>query len=611
MKILKLLLIGAVGTFLVIARNGSAQEANESAAPAAQAETQTEAPKKKVSAKVEKARAERRSQRAKRAASKESKKAIPRSRLTRDEAEAAADRRDVLLAVGEDYTIDLEFEPSWETIQVGNPTVLGTQTIKARRQITLKPLKDGETTVQVRDADGNLKLVLNASVERSNLVRRAREIRDLLRDVEGINVRVVGSRVVIEGEVLVPGDYAVLLNIVRDKSFQEYVINNAKLSQVGLAVLAKKIEEECRKLPELAKVTTRVVNSQVVIEGNIMAEPDKEKIKQIADLYSPPVLPGVPQGLGAESGVRVAEGMPFYRIMVVVGGLPTDEGPVVQAPPPDPNAPPPGTVVPKQIRLTMHFVELTKDYGKIFAFKWQPGFTADPQITVGSNSGGQAQGTGTSFTGTISSLFPKLRTATAAGFARVLKTATLVAAEGVPSSLSQETQIPVQVSSQQQGAAGSPPVTQPIKVSFLVSVSPMKVTTGTNSLQVPLLVKSAAVVGKTADGKPITTENSVTTTLYMNSGDSAAIAALSTSDVGTDFNRDDPRPGGFGGGGAADPSTGAPMASVPTEPLFTLLSSKNYRKKKSQIVVFVTPQIINDPAADTQDLKRNFRIRAK
>lgn len=556
---------------------------------------------------LEKARSARRALRAKRAATKEAKKAIPRSRLTRDEAETMADRRDVLLAVGEDYTIDLEFDPSWDTIQVGNPTVLGTQAIKSRRQLTLKPLKDGETTIQIRDADGNLKLIVNAAVERSNLVRRSREIRDLLRDVEGITVRVVGSRVVIEGEVLVPGDYATLLNIVRDKSFQEYVINNAKLSQVGLAVLAKKIEEECKKMPELANVTTRVVNSQVVIEGNIAVETDKEKIRQIADLYSPPVLPGVPQGLGAESGVRVAEGMPFYRIMVVVGGLPTDDAAIAQAPPPDPNAPPPGTQAPQQIRMTMHFVELTKDYSKVFAFKWQPGFTADPTITVGSNTGGQAQGTGTSFTGTISSLFPKLRTAQQAGFARILKTATVITRDDSGASISQTTQIPITVI----GQGGQPAQAGLQPVDFTLNLKRARVTPGTNSIYMELDITNSAVSGKTNTNQSIVSKNTVQTSFYMNSGDSAAVAALSTSDIGTDFNKDDPRPGGFQAAGGVDPQTGQATATVPTEPLFTLLSSKSYRKKKSQIVVFVTPQLINDPAVDTQDLKRNFRIRAK
>ena len=94
----------------------------------------------------------------------------------------------------------------------------------------------------------------------------------------------------------------------------------------------------------------------------------------------------------------------------------------------------------------------------------------------------------------------------------------------------------------------------------------------------------------------------------MNVGDSAALAAFSTLDLGTDFNKDDPR-AQVAAPGAPDQATGAQGPQM--EPLFTLLTSKAYRKKKNQVVVFITPERINNPAKATEDLKKNFRIRVK
>ncbi|MBI2712026.1 MAG: hypothetical protein HYX41_04040 [Bdellovibrio sp.] len=121
---------------------------------------------------------------------------------------------------------------------------------------------------------------------------------------------------------------------------------------------------------------------------------------------------------------------------------------------------------------------------------------------------------------------------------------------------------------------------------------------------------NSAIVGRAvASGGAITSSSNVNTSIYMNAGDSAAVAAINNSDIGTDFNKDDPRPGGFSSG-TTDPSSGS-GSTVQTDPLFTLLSSKNYRKKKSQVVVFVTPEIIKNPSTATEDLKRNFRVKVR
>jgi pilus assembly protein CpaC len=92
--------------------------------------------------------------------------------------------------------------------------------------------------------------------------------------------------------------------------------------------------------------------------------------------------------------------------------------------------------------------------------------------------------------------------------------------------------------------------------------------------------------------------HSVETKLYVKSNESAAVAGVNGSDVSTSFN-DDPNPGSFetpnGGGGQ----------------LFNLMRSKNFAKKKTQFVIFVTPQIIDNASEGTDDLKKNFRVKVK
>ncbi len=532
-------------------------------------------------------------------ATKKKKEPYRRSKLTRSESEGTADRRDILLTIGEDYTVDLDFEPQWDNIVIGNPTVVGHTNVKPKKQLILKPLKDGETTIQIRDPEGNLKLVLDLSVTKSNLVRRAREIRDLLREVEGVKVRVVGQRIEVTGEVLTSEDFSQVLTVLKDKAYAEYIIPKVRLSPIALELLARRIQEEVNKFAP--KVTTRVVNKVILVEGVVDAQDKVTLVEKTVNLYAPNVLPGVPPSLGGDTGVRTrpADQIPWVDIRVTVdmGGPPPGSAPAV------PEAPPP-PAEPQQVRITVHFVELSKDYSKIFGFKWQPGFTADPQITVGTGAGGSAAAGGASFTGTISSLFPKLRSASFAGFARVLKTVTVVTLDGSQASVSQDTTIPLIAL----GVGGVPTNLPPQKVTFALRILP-KITEGTDSIRLDVdPFTQSAVVGKTTTGAAITSSSTIQTRFYMNMGESAAIAAFSTTDIGTDFNKDDPRAqtaGSSAPAAGADPSQ--PAAQI--EPLFTLLSSKAYRKKKSQVVVFITPEHIKNPSSDTEDLKKNFRVR--
>jgi len=54
--------------------------------------------------------------------------------------------------------------------------------------------------VTIRDVDGVIRLILDVRVTGSNLLRVAGELRELFKDIEGIDIRIVGSKVIIDGE---------------------------------------------------------------------------------------------------------------------------------------------------------------------------------------------------------------------------------------------------------------------------------------------------------------------------------------------------------------------------------------------------------------------------
>jgi pilus assembly protein CpaC len=501
------------------------------------------------------------------------KKRYRRSKLTYDESEGSSDHRYLRLTTGEDKAVDLDFEANLDAkgISIGNPTTLTTTLVKIgeKRQIVFKPLKAGETNVTIRDVDGNMRLIFSIRVTGSNLLRVSGEVRNLLRDIEGIDIRVVGQKVVIEGEVLVPADYGRVMAVVTDKTYADTILNLVTLSPLALQVLAKRMAEDINTFAP--NVRTRVVNGLIFLEGQADSQELANRAFKIARLYLPEDKP-LPQIEKADNSTLVQRREMIQTFILV-------------------NPPPPKKTA-KLVRITVHYVELSKDYLKAFGFKWQPGFTSDPQIAIGQNTAGGAGATGASFSATLSSLIPRLDSLQKSGYARILKTGTVVVKSGDPANLVEKTDLPFAVQAGNGQVAAST-----AKVGIELAVTP-QILGQSEDISMELKLSQSNLVGRNPSGQaPTTSEHKVETKLYVKSGESAAVAGVTSADVGTDFNKDDPNPGAFADGGTA--------------PLFTLMRTKNYHKKKSQFVIFVTPQIIENASEGTDDLKKNFRVKVK
>jgi pilus assembly protein CpaC len=495
------------------------------------------------------------------------------SKLTNDQSEITADKRKLLLTTGEDKAVDLEFEvANANAISVGNPKVVATTLVKIgdRRQLIFKPTGSGETNVTLRDANGDIRLIFQVRVAPSDLLRVATELRELLRDVEGLDIRVVGSRVVVDGDVITPADFGRVVTVLSDDAFKNNVLSLFQLSNKALVAIARRIQDDIHNFGA-TNVSTRVVNGVIFLEGTVDNIDQANRARDLAKTYLPPVIPNTQ--LENTKEIQVAQKRSPILSFIVVN-------------------PPPPKKQEKLVRVTFHFVDLAKDYNTVFGFQWQPGFTADPTVQVGAGSTGGVAAGGTSFTGTLSSLFPKLQSAQQAGYARVLRTGTVIVRSGLPAQITDTTSFPFsQLGTNGQVNAGS----QDIKVDFGVTPS---ILGQSEDISLDLKMNIMSLVGRApaGDTRGTTDANHVETKIYVKSNESAAVGGMSFNDVGTDFNKDAPLQ-----------PTGTSTQS--TDPLFSLLHSKSYRKKKSQFVIFITPQIIENASEGTDDLKKNFRVK--
>lgn len=503
---------------------------------------------------------------------KNARERFRRSRLTKDTSEGAADRRRVLLTAGEDKVVDLDFdvEAGPSGIITGNSTIAMTTLVRIgdqRRQIVFKPLKAGETTVTVRDPEGGIKVIFDVIVTQSNLLRRAGEIRDLLKDIEGIDVKVVGPNVIVDGEILVPSDYARMVSVISTKPYSDIVMPLANLSALALQSLSRRIQEDINTFAP--NVKTRVVNGMVFLEGTVDDINQARRADALAQLYLPEARPGNALA-NKDPGAAVIVNRKMVQNFLVVN-------------------PPPPKKQDKLVKMTIHFVELSKNYNKTFGFNWAPGFTSDPSISFGQQANGTVGTSSTSFTATLSSLFPKLQSAQDAGFARILKQGSVIVKNDIQGQLAENRDIPI-VTTDQNGRQ----IVNFTSVGLNIKVKPT-ILGQSEDLQVFIDISQKNVIGE-SNGQPLISNRAMNTTLYLKSQESAAIGGFEGTDMSTSFNK---------------PTSSGSFEGGTTTPIFNLNRSKAYTKSKGQFVVFVTPQLIESASEASEDLKKNFRVKVK
>lgn len=493
-----------------------------------------------------------------------------KSRLTSDQSEMLADHRDLKLAKGVDKIVDLNFDAfsGARGIEIGNTKLVTVTAVKVgeNRQLLFKPIEAGDTTVTVRDSSGAVKIIFRASIVPSDLYALMTEVSELLREIEGIEVKILGKKVVIDGEILVPTDWGRIANVLSERGYAESILNLATFSPLALENLSQRIGGDISSFAQ--NVKTRVVNQQIWLEGSVENEDLKRRSFNVALLYLPAALP--PDPIDKDQNIRKGAVRGLIQNFIVVN-----------PPPPKRNQ--------KMVRVTVHFVELAKDYNKLFGMKWQPGFTADPQISFGTNAEGAAAASGGTFSATLSALFPKLQSAQTAGFARVIRVTDILVKDKQKGNFSDSTKIPILVSGPNGSAQSST-----ANVELSVEVTP-EVLGNSDDIALDIAVAQSSLVGKSGNN-PIVSSRNAKSRIYVKANESAAVAAMEAQDVTTSFNKDEPD-----GGKQFD-------AKSQTSPLFSLLRSKNFAKKKSQFVVFVTPVIIENASDGTEDLRKNFRV---
>ena len=458
------------------------------------------------------------------------------------------------LFIGIEHQEKLPFLPTGAKFK-GDYKKVSKVSIDSDRGILLfQATQEGFATLTVFDKDNNRLYDFSLDVKKSNLTKVVREMRALLADIEGITVKIINNRVVVDGQVLLPRDLSRILAVIAQYG-ESQASSLVTLSPVAQQKIAQLIMEHIRN-PE---ISVTPINDKFVLEGEVSSATEKDRARQIAQMYVPDMI----REAGEKEGSIIKVKKEFILDLIKVR----------DAPPREPS---------KIIQIVVHFVELSKSYTKGFRFQFTPEISDGSGISLRSGSG-TSGGIVSSITATISNLLPKLNWAKEHGHARVLESTTLLVTDGGEGKISNETEIPYTVFSPQTNNASS----SKSKIGINAQIGAKINNPRSDAIEMSMNFGMSQLVDMSSNG-PIVSTSLVNTKVTVRSGQSAAIGGLILNSSNTAYNK---------------------LPQSVENPLISLYASKQFIRKQSQFVVFVTPVIKVSASQGSEKIKAKFKLR--
>lgn len=423
--------------------------------------------------------------------------------------------------------------------------------------LRFSPKREGVTTLTVVDGRGRIISEYRIEVRKSRLDGIARELRGLMGDIEGITIKIVNNKVIVDGQIVIPKDMYRIHTVV--KQYGDQVSSIVTLSPIA----QKRIGEFIAKDISNPEVSVRALNDKFILEGTVGSDDERTRAEIIAKAYVQPTF--------LESAIQDG---------IVRAPRPANDGIINLINVRPAAAQPPAKIV----QLVIHYVELKKDYQRGFRFQFMPNLQDGSSLTFKTGQTQQTD-TGWNITGIIDNLLPKLNWSKEHGYARVLESTSLIVQDGKRGVLNSTRDIPyTTVAGGDQGGL----ITAFKEVGIATAITPVLLGERSDSLSLAMEFDISSLVGLTAAG-PLTSRNKITSDIVVRSGQSAAVGGLISNRTSTNYNKLPP--------------------NVGDNPIISLYASKDFQRDQSQFVVFVTPIIKSSASSGSEKIKRKFRLR--
>jgi pilus assembly protein CpaC len=361
----------------------------------------------------------------------------------------------------------VKFDFNVDKLAVGDPETVGVGRT-GDREMLINAKKPGSTNILAMGANGEKK-EFAVRVLSGTMAEQSKALAEMLSGIEGVRVRQIGPRIVVDGEVYSSESFDRIGKLL---ATMPEVVNQVGLSQVMKRIVGEQIRKEIGR----PGVSVKSVKDSFVLDGVVFAPEEADRAVKIAKLYSNNVV----------NALRVAPEA----------------------------APKEAYVQPKLIEVTMNIVEVSKSALRDLGVHWNPLGAAEA-----SGTSTVEKGIVTTLTGIITGLAPKMRRIVDDGKGRSLINQSVITRAGGQAKFFAGTEMPITVSQ----SLGTMSVEYK-KIGMTLNVSPI-IDPG-KRIDTSIQVESSAITGEGMSNAPIVSTNNLSTMLNVDSGVSIALGGL-------------------------------------------------------------------------------------
>ncbi|MFC1850806.1 pilus assembly protein N-terminal domain-containing protein [candidate division CSSED10-310 bacterium] len=165
-------------------------------------------------------------------------------------------------------------------IAIGDPGVCDFVVASTRREVILSPKSRGSTNLILWDNEGQKRDSIEIVVV-ENIRRLAEDLRQLFRDIEGVEIKQTESKIILGGNVFSETDFNYIKEAVQGTP--ELIQFRISLDPEALKLLAREIEKSVQR----AEITVRVIKDMILLEGFVFNKFEYTRAEKIAKTYSP------------------------------------------------------------------------------------------------------------------------------------------------------------------------------------------------------------------------------------------------------------------------------------------------------------------------------------
>ena len=470
------------------------------------------------------------------------------------------------ITAGESQVLKADF--AIEKIAVGDPEICGGAKTNDQ-EFLINGKKPGQSNIFIWGPAGQ-QAEIQVIVKSREASLSADELREIIRDIEGVSVRVVGNRIFVEGEVFTNNDMRRIEKVIEG---MPNVVNLVEFSPVMKDIVKSEIEKALAA-QGMKNVNVTVTKNNFMLTGKVGSESESERAQRIAEAYSPEIVNAI--------SIQQAAPRPAPRVRTEYRQAPSVQyAPSAPSPPPAPAAPPQPPPKSVLIEMSLNIMEIEKSALRDFGIHWNPGGSLGAGGAY-SGASGQSPSLGGSLAGTISDLFPKMRRIQDSGRGRSLMQQTLITKNGDAAQFFAGSEIPIPVA-QSGGTMSVEYKKVGVTLNFQPEIDYYKNIVST------INVESSSVTGSGPGGVPIISNTNLNTVLSVPSGHSIAL-------------------GGLVGQRELESSSSSPPGGGSS--LFQANKGSRQETDTREVVIFVTPRVLGGeppPPAVQKKIESDFK----